>query len=1174
MYIKRLELHGFKTFPDRTKILFNPGITIIIGPNGTGKSNIVEAIQWVLGGQRVRSVRGEKIDDAVFTGTAARPPMGMADVSLVLQNTEEEMIINHRVFRTGESEYRLDGKIVRLKDIQDELWKRAISENRYFVIEQGAIGTFVTSKPVEKRALIEEAAGTAFYKDKKRQAEHKLEDSEMNLTRLEDIIAEVSKAKNSLARQAGAAERYRRLRERIRELTSSHFRLKSAQLLSSQAEVLARHEEASTGERDQQTRLSAEERSVNQKRKEAWDLEQSLKDGKESLYSLMSQIARFESERERESRRGEYFADTRSKAAADADERLKEIMALEEDRTRSLDEDQSLKAALAGKKEAVTGGEQALEDIAARIAPLVQKTEELRAAHMQKMAEWTGARNDAAKIEKEIELVRRQEEKLRAREAEARNQVDTKTTGLAEYESRRTAAQAEAAAAGTRLQELRDLHRNATETIAALETRLQDLRALRDADAHHLQALEKVAVKERESDAATPVAGAFGLLAELVETDPADAILVDVFWKEESRASVVRPEDFLRELSAGDVKGRFLLLQEAGENSDIRSVLDEPGVLGSLKARLRPGSRIPHGLPALHDAVIVDDIRTAVHLWLRRPGLHFVARNGDTLSSSGLMTLGPRKEGLFGLHQEIRDLGRALAARDAEIAGPAAELEIRRNERQDLEDRISNETVRLAGLEKDLVQIDKDFSLAEAEKVKLVEDIAVFGHEIEILEMDRGTLKEKMDAQAVLVDRFAGENAALQEQAETEERELAQYQERQSAESTRLIETRGEINVLEARLQGLTEYLQTLDRRKEASQAKIAALQESVHSSLEEEDRIKAAVEEYGGKIGAHQDQRNDLEKSLAGIETRMVEARRELEVAEETLGTLRAEHDRLKDERMSWEVRKAEIERDMVNLEEACWAELKKTLQEVKAEPPAEVEPGEEAPSPAEIEAELEAAKEDLAKYKAVNLMAEEEYLQQKERFEFLTAQRKDLRDSISQTKEAITQIDGESRDRFQAALGEVNTYFQDLFTTLFKGGTAEVRLVDEANPLESGVEVIAQPPGKKLTNMGLLSGGEKSLTSLAFLFALFRYRPSPFCFLDEVDAALDDVNLSRFLDLLKTIKHQTQFILITHNYKTMEVADYIYGTTMAEPNMTRLLSVKLERKGGGEPAPVPAAE
>ena len=219
------------------------------------------------------------------------------------------------------------------------------------------------------------------------------------------------------------------------------------------------------------------------------------------------------------------------------------------------------------------------------------------------------------------------------------------------------------------------------------------------------------------------------------------------------------------------------------------------------------------------------------------------------------------------------------------------------------------------------------------------------------------------------------------------------------------------------------------------------------------------------------------------------------------------------------------------------------------------------------DVETELEDSREAINRFKAVNLMAEEEFIEQKKRFEFLSQQRQDLRDSITSTVEAIRRIDEESKGQFLMALEQVNKNFADLFTSLFKGGNAEVKLLEPDNPLESGVEIVAQPPGKRVQNLSLLSGGEKSLTSLAFLFALFRYRPSPFCFLDEVDAALDDVNLARFLDLLKTIKHQTQFILITHNYKTMEVADYIYGTTMAEPNMTRLLSVKLERKGGELP-------
>ncbi len=307
--------------------------------------------------------------------------------------------------------------------------------------------------------------------------------------------------------------------------------------------------------------------------------------------------------------------------------------------------------------------------------------------------------------------------------------------------------------------------------------------------------------------------------------------------------------------------------------------------------------------------------------------------------------------------------------------------------------------------------------------------------------------------------------------------------------------------------------------------------------------------------------QRAEHEEVIAGAEERRSLIQDELGAAEAALARLREEHETTKDARMAREVRKAEIERDLVNLEEACWQELKKSLAEVKTDP-ADVEPPE-----GDIEAALEEAQEKIQRIGAVNLMAEEEYLAQKERHDFLVQQRTDLRDSIAQTKEAIRQIDEESRSRFLTALADVNRYFQELFVALFKGGAAEVKLLDENDPLESGVEVVAQPPGKKVQNMGLLSGGEKSLTSLAFLFALFRYKPTPFCILDEVDAALDETNLLRFLDLMKAIKSDTQFIIITHNYRTMEVADYIYGTTMEEPNVTKVFSMKLEKRGEAGP-------
>jgi chromosome segregation protein len=1178
MIIKRLELQGFKTFPERTKIVFHPGITAIIGPNGTGKSNIVESIQWVLGGQRVKTVRGEKADDAIFTGNAKRPAIGMADVTLVLQGDGEEMQINHRVFRTGESEYRLGGRAVRLKDIQDELWKKSISENKYFVIEQGAIGTFVTSKPTEKRALIEEAAGTAFYKDKKRQAENKLEDSHQNLVRLEDIIAEVSKAKNSLARQAGAAERYRKLRERIRELTALHFRRRSEQLLAGQQEVVAQYDALQGAERELAARLAAEEKDANAKRREAWDLEQSMTRGQEALYALKSQIARLEAEREREARRIEDLAERRAKAGADADELLADLLVLEKDMVQARTDLAAQAEALARKEKEASDLEAAHRETEAAIAPWARRVEAARNEYLLKFADVTAAKNEGAKLEKELEIIRRQEERLGQKREETRRRIEEKDREIAALEERRSATAREADDLDQGLRGLRDRHRGVLASIDALQETIRGLKDKREEDAYHLQALRKLEEKERASEPLYDAEGALGFFTDLLESDPADAPLIDVFWKDEARATIISADRFLANLAGRELRGNFLIVPEIPAEHVPRALQGEPGVVGALAARLRPKAPLAGRMPRLHDAVIVREIREAVPLWLRHPDLNFVSLQGDALFSSGLLKLGSRKEGLFTLSQEIRDLEGRIGARDAEIAPHAARLEDDLAAKQRLEAEIEAAQARLAETRASALQIEKDTALAMADKANLADDLALSAHELEVLALDRTGFTAQGDSHAQVVRGLEEEVQALLARSESEERDYSLHREKGNREAGLLLELRGTIDVIRERIANFESLQLRLGQRRDASAAKINALQDEIRAAEAEEARLREVVLQAGDKAVGLEVERGRQGGEIAAAEARLAQVRKEAAAAEEALGGLRGDYERKKDERMTWEVRKAEIDRDLVNLEEACWQELKKTIQEVKAEAPAAPPAAPQAPEaaaegrgeadgePVDFEVELEDAREKLLRYGAVNLMAEEEYAAQKERYDFLMQQKADLTSSIAQTKEAILKIDDESRNRFLAALAEVNTYFKDLFQTLFKGGSSEVKLLDEANPLESGVEVIAQPPGKKVQNMGLLSGGEKSLTSLAFLFALFRYKPTPFCILDEVDAALDEANLARFLDLMRTIKSETQFIIITHNYKTMEVADYIYGTTMEEPNCTRVFSMKLEKKAEAE--------
>ncbi|TRZ90982.1 chromosome segregation protein SMC [bacterium] len=1210
MIIKKLELQGFKSFPDRTKIVFHPGITAIVGPNGTGKSNLVDAMLWVLGGHRQRTVRGDRTDDILFNGNAKRTPISMADVVLSLGGDDAEMSVSHRVFRSGESEYRMDGKSVRLKDIQDEMWKHSIGEPEYFVIEQGAIGTFVTSKPVEKRSLLEEAAGTAFYKDRKRQAQNKLELSEQNLTRLEDIITEVEKAKNSLQRQASAATRYRRLRERVRELTSVHFQRKLNHLEVSRQDIAALYNSCLEKELGVVSRIKNEERNLAQARKALWDLEKTLKEDQERVFSLKSQTARLESEIERETKRAEFFEESRMKAESGREELRREMLALELESIQARTALEEMSRELEGREKDVETAAALIGQTKERAAARVRELQSLRDERLLKFQELTEKRNDSVKVEKEIELILRQKEKLLAQASEQRSLLDAAGAGIARFESEIEARQKAKEERELSIASLRSGLSLAHAEIAEIQSRITAHKEKRDEAAYALQALRKVEEKERSAVSAEDVPGAFGLLADLVRTSAEDAPLVDVFWKEEAKARVVLPEEFLKVLRPG-LRGTYLLVPGQVRSEVPPEVLGDADVTGLLKSRVRIDERFQDLLPRLDEAVIVRDTAAAIRLWIRFPRLNFITPAGDLLLASGLLKLGEKGEGLIALTQEIRGLAEKAARFESEIAPLAAALEERTAQRQALETSLEAERARHFQEERALQDRlgERKFSLLEKEKAQASADI--LAGELEVLLRDKQSMSLKMDSLKAGLTAADSEERSLNERIETARKELAEVREKDSADERRFFELKSGRDVLGEKMNGLRQQIHGLARRKEATETKIASLEKEIRTGETEKARLADFILGLSERAEGHESERLICEKTLEEKEADLRRVRKEQDELERKLQSLREEEEAAKDARVKSEIHKAEIDRDLVNLEETCWQDLKKTLVELRADMAAqavlragaaaeerfeeaeeesalsEEEEGAEEARPAteeetapkprrllkklrpvlklsdqEVEQELEEFRDAIQRFKAVNLMAEEEFLEQKKRFDFLIQQRQDLRESIDSTEAAIHKIDDESKTQFLKALEEVNANFRDVFGLLFKGGNAEVKLLEPDNPLEGGVEIVAQPPGKRLQNLALLSGGEKSLTSMAFMFALFRYRPSPFCFLDEVDAALDDVNLARFLDLMKAIKHQTQFFVITHNYKTMEVADYIYGTTMEEPNITKLYSVKLEKK------------
>ena len=1159
MIIKKIELQGFKSFPERTKILLHPGITAIIGPNGTGKSNIVDALLWVLGGQRSRSLRGERSGDVIFNGNTEKPPLGMADVVLSLRDDDDELIINHRFFRSGESEYRLNGKQVRLKDIQDSLWKRDIAEKEYFVIEQGKIGLFLTSKPAEKRLFLEEAAGTAFYKDKKRQTQNKLDNSEQNLIRLEDIIAEVSTAKNSLKRQAGAAIKYRKLREKIRQLNSLNYRKKILEIEKNLQEITLSYENSLSQEKELISQLKAEEKNLGQKRREGWNLEKSLKEGQKNLFALNSQVSRVETDRERETRRIEFFEEKKNKAVEDTAEHEKELLHLDKERAEAEENLETLGQTQKQKQQAWKKTDQASQVSQEKLANWGKKLETLRNEYFEKLSSHTETRNEGVKVEKEKELIHRQEEKLKSELSKERTLLQQRENKLEQNQKELIQAQKlkdEKKKAMTARQ--KELDGTLSES-QSLQNKISELKEKKDQETHHLRALEKLEKKERSTDFSKDIPEALGLLADLIETDDEHAPLIDIFWKEETKATLVYAQDFMKILAEKEIKGNFLLIssKKKEEISQISSKLcKDPQVVGLFKSRIQPRPKIKDLLSHLQEAAIVKDIKSAVQLWTRFPSSNYITLEGDLLLSSGLLKMGQKEEGIFILSQEIKKIKKNIARIDKNIDPLTLNLKEKIEQKQRLEEELQGESALLSQLDRKIEEIEKESKYDQTEKERIATHISLFKNELDVFTKDQETLTKKMETVSLKAKALKEEENSLKKKIEDEEKEYADHQEGDEQRRKNFFELKAGVDLLQEKIKNLNHRLQTQDQRKETLEAKLNSLQEEIQNCDEEKLKLKENIKNLSQSAKNLEEERKKQERELARSESHLQNMKKEQEDMEKRIEQSREEHEGKKEERVKWEISKAEIDRDLVNVEESCWQDLKKTLQEVKKEIPEEKIPD------AAIQGKLAEAEEKLQKIKSVNLMAEEEYLIQKKRFDFLMQQKKDLRESIDTTREAIKKIDHESKHQFMTALKEVNKNFKEVFSLLFNGGIAELKLADPSHPLESGVDIAAQPPGKKVQSLSLLSGGEQCLTSLAFFFALFRYKPTPFCILDEVDAALDEINLTRFLELMKKIKNLTQFILITHNVKTMEVADYIYGTTMAEPNITSLYSIKLETK------------
>ena len=1196
MKLERLDISGFKSFGDKVELTFHEGVTAIVGPNGCGKSNISDAIGWVLGEQSAKSLRGQKMEDVIFNGSQARSPLSLAEVNLHVSNIQfpggeeeedpdrrtprrsarGEVVVTRRLDRNGGSEYLIDGVSSRLRDVQELFMGTGVGTTAYAIIEQGKIGLILSSKPTDRRTLIEEAAGITKYKSRRRAAELKLQAAQQNLFRVNDIVYEITRQMSSLKRQAGKARRYRRLSEALTRLEKV-VAVKKARLLDSRlAEIRARLSQIGDEELRRVTSLATTETFLERARLVSAEKERALADTRETLHQLELTIERLDQGIERDRRQITELHQRRGELAVEAQElearhgpvlaRLEARQREEGELARELGSREADSEAHQGRlKQASTSLlslESSIEDRRGEIVHRISKIAALNNFLQGVLANAEKVSAELFKLEAEVTEVDAEKARLEKASAEGRRELETEREKRDRLRRERETLEADLEKRRAELGALDlELSRGKDE-LSGLQARWSSLEELVAARAHFGAGARLLLTKGRERGV-----DLLGSVADAVDVEPALERAAEAFLDSALQRVRVRNESDVERaldlLASEEEAGRSELLVESlskPAEEDLRSVLGAlqargiEGLVGLLSDGLRYTSEPPAaGLP---DAIVVQSLVQAIRCYQEIPAA-YVSLSGEVVAPPGVVALGPggASAGLLATRREIRELEEGVSAAKTKFEDCS-------ERRRSLQAGLAEGDRQSASLRDDLHALEKTLVSLEHRASQLDDDLARASRKREVLESERsraasersvlgskrtemeGALeseeRSKADAEAAL-ESLRGEMASRRETVES-------LQVRAAEEQSRLAALRERRDALRLDVERLREGVAELSARVEASKREELGL-------AERESSLKEAIEGAKRELEVSIVSRSGIVERGRALEARVSVLKRRIDITDSALKARRRELETVRERRSSEEVVLAREESDREHLRQSFEGAHGISLSHAASI----LSPDELSRSDEETQAELLGLKEKLDAIGPVNPMADEEYRELETRNEFVTRQRQDLLDAISQTETAIGRIDRNSRQRFKDAFEAINREFQLTFRQLFGGGGAGLRLVDEEDVLESGIDIIAQPPGKKLQNVLLLSGGEKAMTAIALLFAIFRYRPSPFCLLDEVDAPLDDANIGRFLTMLRELRDTTQFIIITHSRKTMEMADQLYGVTMEEPGISKLVSVSL---------------
>ena len=1302
--LKKLQILGFKSFCDRTDLRFQgEGIAAIVGPNGCGKSNISDAISWVLGEQSARLLRGVHMQDVIFAGTRDRKPTGMAEVSLTLVDPEiygdvaepeidiqdsmpdddwdesalraaraedaeryseevrpgqtdddtsttavsaaalatepstnvadateppadaaaqtstpqvmpgpplhadfarngaevvlkirrrkfkrsfkaGEVQITRRLFRSGESEYLLNGKLCRLRDIQDIFMGTGLGPESYAIIEQGRIGQILSSKPTDRRAIIEEAAGITKYKSRKRLAEARLEDAKLNLARINDIFDEVTRQMNSLKRQASKAERYAKLRDEMRAKLRIVLASKFAQLdaeASSLEQKLAEIADEIYSKSEAVQQMDGEHAERTQR---GYAIEREGQENREKLNSLALDLDRAAARRRtNEERCAELVARS---AGAQA-----EIANTEERQSRLQQELETDRATLESANADVANAQQELQqrqqEAAAASASLVEverQQEQCRDAILQTVSAASAVRNRITQAEERIIALERDSQRLHDETSAAQQQLESfggqrGQLGLEFETASQCVAALSAQIAGTRDQlEVKRAAETAAKRhldslrgeYASLMGKKGSLEAVITDHGYATESVRKLFTSGALQGGRAPA----GVLADFLEVEDRYEHVVDDFLRDELNFIVVKSWDAADEglrLLRTDVDGRatFLVHPEDSQakfsfdfNESMHHVSHADTVV-PLKNCIRVldgfGKSLEVILPKLGNGYIVPDPEVGRSLALENPDAFFLSHSGECFHNVTVTGGKQRSQGPLSMKRELRDvllqmgeLERAIGEKETYISALGRDIDELTGLLQRLEDEKRESERQAMTSEHTLRQL-------ENEMTRVRERLSTYERELQRVGEERTERETFITAKLSELFQHEEKQRALEAEMQAAQSSLESLRQRRDEAGQLASEVRANVATLEERRRGAMLTVQRIEAMLSEVSDHLAKLKSQLDAAIAEKQqresenvRLAEQVIEWTAERDVAQQRDHELHDELQAVRVRIVEL-------EESLKSSREALDAARDRRGELSAVQARVESDLQHMAETCVQELSQQRDELMSDDSLPRLAGEELANEDNAYREMRTRLENMG---PVNMMALEEYKETAQRHEFLETQRQDLLQSIENTLNTIKEIDVISRQKFEEAFNVINENFARTFSKLFGGGQGFMRLTDLENSMESGIDVVASPPGKKLQNVLLLSGGEKALTALALLVGIFQYQPSPFCILDEVDAPLDEANIGRFTELVAEMSAQTQFIIITHSKKTMSMAPVLYGVTMQEPGVSKLVSVRFNEE------------